>query len=521
MSLSSAPRPDGFPAALLKNCRHELSTPLCLLWKRSLEKGTVPDMLKMSNIIPIHKGGSKSLPVNYRPVSLTSHIIKIFEKIIRKHIVQYMNDKDLFNKNQHGFRSGRSCLSQLLEQFDLILNILDDDANADVIYLDFSKAFNKVDHQIVLQKIKELGITGNIHRWLKSFLTDRYQSVVVNGVKSDPQRVISGVPQGSVLGPLIFLILIGDIDEEISYSDVKSFADDTRATMAIKSACDVQLLQGELNKIYEWTKQNNMQLNDLKFELLRYGPNKALKEETQYLSPTGKVIETKEVVKDLGVYMSNDCTFNKQIESIIEKAKNITSWILRTFTSRSQNTMLTLYKSLVIPILEYCSVLWNPAKIGQIQRIEEIQRSFLRKINGSDKNYWNCLKKMSVYSLERRRERYQIIYVWKVLENTVPNINGIVGKENPRLGRSCDIIVHNHKTAKFRNGTLTVQGSRLFNSLPKNIRNLKNVTVNKFKNALDSYLQKIPDEPQIHGYTGCRRANSNSIIEMKHLMLGC
>ena len=162
-----------------------------------------------------------------------------------------MNDKDLFNKNQHGFRSGRSCLSQLLEQFDLILNILDDDANADVIYLDFSKAFDKVDHQIVLQKIKQLGITGNIHHWLKSFLTDRYQSVVVNGVKSDPQRVISGVPQGSVLGPLIFLILIGDIDEEISYSDVKSFADDTRATMAIKSACDVQLLQGELNKIYE------------------------------------------------------------------------------------------------------------------------------------------------------------------------------------------------------------------------------------------------------------------------------
>ena len=129
-----------------------------------------------------------------------------------------MEENNLFNSKQHGFRSGRSCLSQLLEQYDLILNILDEDANADVVYLDFSKAFDKVDHTIVLQKIKKLGITGRIHHWLKSFLTERKQTVLVNGVKSNPQRVKSGVPQGSVLGPLIFLILIGDIDVKIFYT---------------------------------------------------------------------------------------------------------------------------------------------------------------------------------------------------------------------------------------------------------------------------------------------------------------
>ena len=125
-----------------------------------------------------------------------------------------MDENNLFNPNQHGFRSGRSCLSQLLEQYDLILNKLDEDANADVVYLDFSKAFDKVDHAIVLRKIKQLGIDRKLLQWLKSFLTERNQSVLVNGVTSESQHVISGVPQGSVLGPLIFLILIGDIDKD-------------------------------------------------------------------------------------------------------------------------------------------------------------------------------------------------------------------------------------------------------------------------------------------------------------------
>ena len=124
-----------------------------------------------------------------------------------------MNDNNLFNESQHGFRSGRSCLSQLLEHYDTVLSILEDGANADVVYLDFAKAFDKVDHRIVLNKIQKLGIHGKVYEWIESFLSNRYQSVTVNGTISEPQKVISGVPQGSVLGPIIFLILIGDIDD--------------------------------------------------------------------------------------------------------------------------------------------------------------------------------------------------------------------------------------------------------------------------------------------------------------------
>ena len=426
-----------------------------------------------------------------------------------------MNDHNLFNENQHGFRSGRSCLSQLLEHFDTILNIIEDNNNADVIYLDFAKAFDKVDHTIVLNKIKSLGITGQIYNWLESFLRGRFQSVIVNGISSRPQEVKSGVPQGSVLGPLIFLILIGDIDEDVIEAIVNSFADDTRSTKSVNTFEDVNVHQKDLQSIYEWTTRNNMELNDVKFEALRHGKNEDLKQSTCYTTPSGKVIEVKDSVKDLGVYMSSNCLFMDQINAVIEKAKNIISWILRTFTTRKSTAMMTLYKSLVIPILEYCSVLWSPRSAGLIQRLEMVQWSFIRKIVGArGMNYWECLKDMSIYSLQRRRERYRIIYIWKILEKLVPNINDkIQAKDHIRLGRLCNLNNCRNASTKLE-GSLTIDGPKLFNSLPKHVRDLKGVSLQKFKRALDSHLKKIPDNPLLPGYTECRRADTNSICDM-------
>ena len=295
--------------------------------------------------------------------------------------------------------------------------------NVDAVYLDFSKAFDKVDHQIVLDKLAQLGIGGQLLNWIKSFLLGRTQSVLVNGFLSEPVVVKYGVPQGSVIGPLLFLILIGDINADLEHSFLSSFADDTRTAMGVSNLRDVSLLQSDLEKVYKWARNNNMLFNNKKLEVLRYGTDTNLKDETTYHCPDGSPIQEKECLRDLGVTMSNTATFAEHINNTCQKARDMCSWILRTFKSRAPEPMKTLWKTLILPILDYCSQLWCPIKKGQIQQLEAIQQYFTRKINLSERlTYWERLSKLKLYSLQRRRERYRIIYVWKILEELVPNI---------------------------------------------------------------------------------------------------
>ena len=244
--------------------------------------------------MPIYKGGSRGEARNYRPVALTSHIIKVFEKVLRNHIVAHMEENNLLNPGQHGFRAGRSCLSQLLSHVENITQILEDGDNVDVIYLDFSKAFDKVDFLVTLRKIKLLGVTGNIGKWIYSFLTGRTQTVIVNGMSSSHSDVKSGVPQGSVLGPLLFLILLGDIDKSVSSAFLSSFADDTRIGHRIKTAGDVNRLQKDLESIYQWSADNNMKFNSEKFECIRYVKKSDIHNTTTYLSDKGSTISPKD-----------------------------------------------------------------------------------------------------------------------------------------------------------------------------------------------------------------------------------
>ena len=521
---TSASGPDRFPVLLLKNCKYALAKPLYIIWRRSLNTGVIPQLLKTANIVPIHKGGSRGDPANYRPVALTSHLIKLFEKIIRKHLVAYMEENELFNPGQHGFRSGRSCLSQLIAHFDHISQLLEKGHNVDVVYLDFAKAFDKVDFLVTMKKLKDLGVSVRIGRWIHAFLTNRKQSVVLEGKKSEATNVKSGVPQGSVLGPLLFLILIGDIDQGVVSAFVSSFADDTRVAHIVDSVEDVARLQSDLNVIYQWSDTNNMQFNSKKFECLRYGTNQELQANTQYLSNTGDVIQTVEHTRDLGVTMSCDGSFSKHIDGVVSRANQMCGWILRTFRTRDKMPMLTLWKSLVRSNIDYCCQLWNPSKVGKIQAVEQIQRSFIRKIHGMQQfSYWDQLSALSLYSLERRRERYAIMYVWRILEGLTPNFNeansgGILATWNARRGRICRVpAVSTQASAasqRIRYSSFGITGPRLFNTLPIKLRNMTGCDLDVFKRKLDEFLRTVPDEPLVSGYTAYRRADSNSLIHM-------
>ena len=327
--------PDGLPIKLLQKCP-SLPYALHLFLSQCWAEETTVQSLKEPLVVPIHKGGSKRITANYHPISITSHIVNIFERIIRKCIIRYIEINDMFNSSQHGFRIGRSCLSQLLQQYDTILSSLESGDNVDVVYIDFAKAFDKVDFDILLEKNSKHGIGGKLGRWLHSFLTGRTQRVIVNGILSVPSPVMSGVPQGSVLGLLLFLILIGDIDEGLSISVLSSFADDTRMVAAISTLFHATNFQADLEKVYDWARINKMEFNDVKFELLRYWLNNhSLKCCTSYTSCRGSIIDEKEVVKDLGVLMFSDGTFTDHIKGIITKVKKIVPWILRTFNCRT------------------------------------------------------------------------------------------------------------------------------------------------------------------------------------------
>ena len=521
---TSAAGPDKFPVLLLKNCKYALAKPLHMIWRQSMDAGEIPPFLKTANIVPVHKGGNRGEPANYRPIALTSHLIKLFEKVVRKHIVAYMEENNFFNPSQHGFRSGRSCLSQLIAHHDRITQLLEQGQNVDVVYLDFAKAFDKVDFLVTMKKLNDLGISGKLGRWIHAFLTNRSQSVVVEGRKGHPTPVKSGVPQGSVLGPLLFLVLIGDIDQGVASAYVSSFADDTRVVHGVNTAQDIANLQTDLNAVYKWADDNNMQFNSKKFECLRYGTNTEVISASTYLSNSGDQIQEVDHARDLGVTMSSDGTFSKHITNVVSSASLMCGWILRTFITRERIPMLTLWKSLVRSKIDYCCQLWYPTKTGDVQTIEQVQRSFIRKINGMHgKSYWEQLSALSLYSLERRRERYIILYVWRILEQLTPNFNnpeigGIKVKWNERRGRTCDVPSVSRRASaaiqRIRYSSFAVIGPKLFNSLPKELRNTSGCLLDVFKQRLDKYLKTVPDEPQVVGYTMYRRAESNSLTVM-------
>jgi len=520
LKLSSAPGPDSVPTSLLKYCKTSLSTPLYKIWQQSLDTGDITQSFKDAHITPIHKGGSRAYPQNYRPISLTSHLIKVFERVIRKKIVTFLEDNSLMNPTQHGFRSGRSCLSQLLEHFDKIIECLEEGVNVDVIYLDFAKAFDKVDHGILCHKLRDLGIGGKIGVWLFNFLKSRMQRVVLNGTLSDDSLVKSGVPQGTVLGPVLFLIHISDINQGIQ-SHVASFADDTRITKSIRNLNDVDILQNDLENIYKWQKENNMLFNDKKFEILRYGKNLTIKEDTYYKTPNDLIITSKDKVKDLGIIMNNSATFNDHIDTKILKCKHLISWILRTFSARDELTMMTLWKSLVQPHLDYCSQLWAPTKLGDLNKLDSLLRNYTNKINGmKNKDYWQRLKILHIYSQGRRQERYIIIYAWKILENLVPN-PGLKPTQCPRKGRQLKVPNIVKKSPCYvktlKESSFSVRAPKLFNVLPKEIRGTRGCSVEIFKRRLDKFLSEIRDEPRISGYSSFCRGPSNSLLHVNEL----
>ena len=507
------------PAIVLRKCKDILSYPILCMWKESMQTGIIPEKYKYQCITPIHKKDSKAIPANYRPISLTSHVIKIFERVIRDKIVKYLEDNHLLFCNQHGFRPQRSCFTQLLAHFDMILRSLLNNEDVDVVYLDFEKAFDKVDHQILLEKLKQHNISGKLFNWLCEYLANRRQVVVIQGTKSYEANVQSGVPQGTVLGPLLFLLYINDLGTSINDCIVSCFADDTRIKRKVAEESDVNILQNAINSSAVWSKENNMSLHEHKYELLTHSLNKRSVSDLPfsnkfytYETSNGELIESSSLVKDLGINLSSDSSWTPQINIMCDKARQMCSWVLSVFSDRSAVVMLTLFNSMIRSSLEYCSPLWSPSRISDIQAIEGVQRHFTSRISGcKDLSYWERLIKLKVSSLQRRRERYVIITMFKILNRLMPNDLKITFSCNERRGIRAQVpSLTKGATAKAQrmfDESFAVLGPRLWNCIPAETTRITKLS--SFKTSLGRFLDQLPDRPPTLGYPS---NNDNSIL---------
>ena len=407
--------PDDCHPRVFKEVKEGLLQPLFLIFKKSLEEGQLPSSWKDATVTPIFKKGCRSLPSNYRPVSLTSIVCKMLECIIKDCLMKHFTINNLFAVNQHGFRPGHSCVTQLLKVMENWTNFIDSGASVDVIYLDFQKAFDRVPHGRLLSKVKSYGIEGSILRWIQDFLRNRRQQVHIRGSYSGWISATSGVPQGSVLGPIFFLIFVNDLPQMVS-SMLYLFADDTKLYHPIRTPQDCVLLQRDLARLVDWCDRWQMAFNVDKCHVMSIGNFPLLSDYTMKFGDSVASIVRVQAECDLGVTFASNLTFDKHISNIVRRANILIGIIKRTFSCLDQSMFRTLYTTLIRPHLDYASVVWNPYQLGHIRAIEKVQRRATRIIpEFRGYSYFDRLKALNLPSLVYRRRRMDMIMVYKII----------------------------------------------------------------------------------------------------------
>lgn len=422
--------PDHIPNFFWKNIRDQIAIPLSSIFSKSINSGKFPDKFKEAYLMPIFKKGDSSLIVNYRPVSMLNTISLVFERVVFGIVGQIVEGK--ISVNQHGFMKNKSTTSNLFEYTNYIAQAMDEGLEVHVIYNDFVKCFDRLRHDKILKKLNDSGFPPVLVQWFKSYLTNRSLEVVFNGKKSAKFTQTSGVPQGSVLGPILFNIFINDLPQVLK-CNLLLFADDSKIYTKIRDANDCIALQGDINILCEWCNNNDIVLNVDKCFVVAF-TNRIVKLQTEY-KMLDKKLNQVHSIKDLGVIFDSKLNFDQHIDEISKKASRMLGFIMRaTHKFTNIKCVLMLYNALVRSHLEYNCAIWNPYQIGHIKRIEKIQKSFTRQIAykfGIEyESYEDRLEKCGMVSLSMRRDYFDICQLHKVYHNAEPRIRDLLSFRN-------------------------------------------------------------------------------------------
>lgn len=414
--------PDRIPIRVLKHCRAVLSRPLANIFNSALRTGVFPERWKHAFVTPVIKKGSRYKVRNYRPISLLSVVSKVFEKLIHKTLYNHVSKHIVVE--QHGFTSRRSTVTNLVEFTNDLANNINSKQQTDAVYTDFTKAFDSVNHTLLLHKISGYGVCGPLFKLLTSYLSGRTQVVVIDGGISNSEIVTSGVPQGSILGPLLFTLYVNDIPSCIKHSKCLMYADDLKIYRPVCTVRDCLLLQKDIDCLSEWCSVWKLDLNVAKCNVITFTNKKKHVILFHYIL-NGVTLERVQFIRDLGVVMTYDLSFNKYLDSITPKAYKLLGLLRRNCIKHfKMSTTRALYVALVRPQLEYASPVWSPHHVTKIESLEKVQKAYIKmmcynhfKVEFHRKDYnMHCFNNR-ILTLENRRKLLDLTFLYKIANN--------------------------------------------------------------------------------------------------------
>lgn len=488
----SAPGYDDFSAKLLKCSSGTIAIIFKHIINLSFRKGVFPDKLKLAKVIPVHKSGSKEDINNYRPISILPVFSKIMEKAISTRLVNFLENNNLLSNSQFGFRQNRSTESALIQFVNNVYNCLEEKLFVAGVFIDLSKAFDSLDHNILIEKLKHVGIRGTPLQLFKSYLDSRSQAVYCNSSKSEFKLISKGVPQGSILGPILFLIYINDITRASSKFQFVIYADDTNLLLADKNINSLYTnLNNELKCIARWVKCNKLKLNVSKTNYMLF-QNRSIKNDMPPLSLENEIIKRVQYTKFLGVYIDENLNWSHHINSVCLKLSKMCGVLYRVRHQLTLEAMISIYYTLCYPHLTYCVSIWGCTWPSFLNRIRVAQSKvircilFLGKFDSTENSFitHNLLKFNYVHKY------FTLLFIYNNITGCQTNsLFKFVNIGYRTRGNNINLKCPQFRTVLFKN-SIFCAGPQLWNSLPIHFKNLINYDNNKsaFKMGLKKHL---------------------------------